>query len=73
LAVRDLLHSSREAVASTASRATFRDDREAPLVSGAGRRELKPVICPTAQAEYFSREDLTSFLKISMTGKSVLA
>jgi hypothetical protein len=30
-----------------------RDDREAPLLRGAGRRELVQVICPTAQAEFF--------------------
>jgi hypothetical protein len=37
-----------------ASRANVRDDREAPLFVGAGRREALKMICPTAKAKYFS-------------------
>src|SRR5271167_3151980 len=31
-----------------------RDDRDTPLLSGAGRAELLKVICPTAQAEFWA-------------------
>src|SRR6266702_4269864 len=44
---------------STASHRNVRDDREPPLLSGETRR-VKPVICPTTEAEYFSREDWTT-------------
>jgi len=35
------------------------DDREAPLLSGTGRREGLKKICPTGRAEYFDVEGLT--------------
>jgi hypothetical protein len=37
-----------------------RDDRDPPLASGETGGE-KPLICPTAKAEYFSREGWTGF------------
>jgi hypothetical protein len=43
-----------------------RDDRETPLLSGAGRPKLVAVICPTAQAEFFKPAR-----PIGTTGKSV--
>jgi hypothetical protein len=36
-----------------------RDDREAPLSSGTGRREVLKMICPTGRAKYFSIEEWT--------------
>jgi hypothetical protein len=43
-----------DAATAIASRANVRDDREAPLFVGAGRREALKMICPTAKANYFS-------------------
>ena len=46
--------------ASIASRSpTHRDDREAPLSSGTGRREGIEMICPTGRAKYFCGEGWT--------------
>src|SRR6266436_5134286 len=45
---------------STASHRAFRDDREPPLLSGE-TGEFKPLICPTAKAEYFLTGGLTRF------------
>ncbi len=47
------------ASASTASHRNVRDDREPPLLSGETRR-VKPVICPTTEAEYFCAKDWTT-------------
>jgi hypothetical protein len=47
-----------------------RDDREAPLFIEAGRPDSVPVICPTAQAKYFSQEGWTQIRKICPSGKS---
>src|SRR5260370_40440765 len=44
-----------DASASTASHRAFRDDREPPLLSGE-TRGVKSLICPTRQADNFSRE-----------------
>jgi hypothetical protein len=44
--------------ASTASHRAFRDDREPPLLSGE-TRGVKPLICPTTEAKYFSQQDWT--------------
>ena len=59
LAVRDELHSSNAACASTASRSNTRDDREAPLLIR--RRDGSDMIINLRKTEekYFSRKDLT--------------
>src|SRR5580658_7798877 len=36
-----------------------RDDREAPLSWGTGRREVVEMICPTGRAKYFLPKDWT--------------
>jgi hypothetical protein len=51
-AVRACRRSSGEANASIASGSNVRDDRDTPLLIGAGRGGLVKVICPTAQAEF---------------------
>ncbi|WP_207234477.1 hypothetical protein, partial [Bradyrhizobium sp. Leo170] len=55
-----MLRSSIATPASTASHRNVRDDRDPPLI----RRETRGVIvliCPTAKADYFSREGWTRF------------
>ena len=42
---------------------TFRDDREAPLLSGPGRREAVEMICPTGRAKYFCAKGWTPHAK----------
>jgi hypothetical protein len=50
-----------------------RDDRAyAPLIK-AGRPDSVPLICPTAQAKYFSQEGWTAFSQNCPSGKSVEA
>ncbi|MEA2808131.1 MAG: hypothetical protein QOJ17_2272 [Rhodospirillaceae bacterium] len=46
--------------ASTASHRAFRDDREPPLLSGE-TGGVKPLICPTTEAKYFSKGGWTGF------------
>jgi hypothetical protein len=62
-AVRPKPPSSDAARASIASRLNVRDDREAPLLSEAGRGEVLKMICPMAQAECLRH--------IGTTGKSL--
>jgi hypothetical protein len=59
--------------ASIASRANVRDDREAPLSAGAGRREALKMICPTAKAKYFCRRDWTVGIRLIRLDKFVVA
>jgi hypothetical protein len=42
-----------------------RDDREAPLFSGTGRRELVEMICPTGIAKYFFEKDWTAQISLN--------
>ena len=42
-----------------------RDDREAPLLSSAGRGELVEMICPTGIAEYFCEKDWTTQISLN--------
>ena len=49
-------------IASIASRANTRDDREAPLFVGRGTRQSKPLICPTAQARRLRQNNPTGNL-----------
>ena len=42
-----------------------RDGRETPLLAGKKRGELVKVICPTAQAEFFTRGDWTTQITLS--------
>jgi hypothetical protein len=41
-----------------------RDDRETPLFSSAGWRELIEMICPTGIAKYFCEEDWTTQISL---------
>jgi hypothetical protein len=47
------------------------NDREAPLLSSAGRRKQVAVICPTGQAEYFSAQDWTTQISLNRLTKSL--
>jgi len=49
-----------------------RDDAYAPLIE-AGRPVSAPLICPTAQAKYFSQEGWTALSQNCPSGKSVAA
>ena len=51
---------------------TFRDDGDTSLLIGPERGEVVKVICPTAQAEYFSREGWTRIRGNCPSGKSAL-
>jgi hypothetical protein len=42
-----------------------RDDREAPLLSSTGWRELVEMICPTGIAKYFCEEDWTTQIRLN--------
>jgi len=75
-AVRARCRSSCDTRASIASRSpTHRDDREAPLLEGAGRREVLEMICPTGAANYFCVEGWTiesaliAFMKFAFSRK----
>jgi hypothetical protein len=46
-----------------------RDDREAPLFSGTGRRGLIEMICPTGIAEYFFGKDWTTQIRLNRLTK----
>jgi hypothetical protein len=46
-----------------------RDDREAPLLSSAGRGELVEMICPTGIAEYFCEKDWTTQISLNPQAK----
>ena len=46
-----------------------RDDREAPLFSGTGRRELVEMICPTGITKYFSQQDWTAQISLNPLAK----
>jgi hypothetical protein len=56
--------SAPDTAASTASHRAFRDDREPPLLSGE-TGGFKPLICPTAKAEYFCEEGWTGFYRFA--------
>src|SRR5437016_5568580 len=47
-----------------------RDDRETPLLIEAGRPESVPLICPTAQAQYFCEGDWTTQISLNRLSKS---
>ena len=47
-----------------------RDDREAPLLSSAGRGELVEMICPTGIEEYFCEKDWTTQISLNCLEKS---
>ena len=51
--------SSVDAKTSIASRAYVRDDRDTPLVAGAGWRDSLAMICPSTKVEYFFAGDWT--------------
>src|SRR6516225_11242867 len=46
-----------------------RDDREAPLLSSAGRGELVEMICPTGIAEFFCEKDWTAQISLNPQAK----
>jgi hypothetical protein len=48
-----------------------RDDREAPLLSSAGRGELVEMICPTGIAKYFCEKDWTGQIRLNCFEKFV--
>jgi hypothetical protein len=50
-----------------------RDDREAPLFSGTGRRGLIEMICPTGIAKYFCERDWTTQIRLNRLTKFVFA
>src|SRR5215471_2453651 len=56
-------------LAATAPRLHVRDDRDTPLFGRGGMRGKMRLICPTRQAEYFSRDDWTSGITLNARTK----
>ncbi|MFH0300427.1 hypothetical protein AAFX91_24995, partial [Bradyrhizobium sp. 31Argb] len=64
--------SSFATTASTASHRNVRDDREPPLIFGE-TRGVKSLICPTTEAECFSRGDWTGQITLKCLGNLTCA
>jgi len=68
-AVRSQRHSSDDVKRLSHPALNVRDDREAPLLSSAGRGELVEMICPTGIEEYFCEKDWTTQISLNPQAK----